>query len=130
MKQDADWVGWSLQFMAGLLLGALLGSTLGIGRLSNRWQTDPAAATALLCGSALLCAGQASLRGDRFWYGRGFRAVSTGDRIRHNKSSRTASALISVIGAASIAGGFICHLLAISHWTIRNVFPHGIAWPT
>jgi hypothetical protein len=95
--------------MAGLVLGSLLGFTLGLGRLFNWWLSDPVAATGLLCGSALLCAGQASLRGDRFWFGRGLRLASPADRIRHSKISRNASILISCVGAVSVPGAFVWH---------------------
>jgi hypothetical protein len=110
-KENADWFGWSLQFMAGVFIGSLLGFAFGFRRLSNWWLTDPAAAIALLCGSALLCGGQASLRGDRFWYGAGFRVRSAADRIRQSETSRHASILISVVGALGIAGALIWHIL-------------------
>ena len=109
MKQDADLVAWSLQFLVGLFVGSLFGFALGSGRGGHWWISDPAAAIAIICGSALFCAGQASLRGDRLWYGNSSSWEFPADRMRHSRNSRAASILASVCGAVGIVGAFVWH---------------------
>jgi hypothetical protein len=65
MKQRADWLAWSLQFIAGVVAGFIVGF-IAISRQGNFWMRADHAWT-LLLGAALFGAGLASHYGDELW---------------------------------------------------------------
>jgi hypothetical protein len=100
MKKSADWLAWSLQFIAGLFVGAIL--ALYITRRS--WYAPTAASQHILMpiiGAALIGAGLASYFGDRLWFGASYSIIPP-DEIRHSATSRTVSVVTIAVGGSMV----------------------------
>jgi len=71
MRRKADWLGWSLQFMFGSLIGALLGFVAISRRPTyirhSGWSVTDEVVTHFIIGAALLGGAIASHYGDRLW---------------------------------------------------------------
>lgn len=110
MKPGADWMAWTLQFVAGLLAGLLLGlAILGSRRDSSSYWLDPDQVPAFLAGLALVGAGLASWHGDRLWLARSFRVVRP-DGVTHSRTSKIAALTAAAAGGALVARGILRHL--------------------
>ena len=112
MKQRADWLAWSLQFIAGFVVGAML--ALYIPRRS--WYIPSRAASAhillLVLGAALIGAGLASYFGDRLWFGSSYRVIPPDD-IPRNSTSKALSALTGAVGGILILLALLLNLHVI-----------------
>ena len=111
MKKGADWLAWSLQFMAGLFVGAIL--ALYITRRS--WYSAAAASKHILMpiiGVALIGGGLASYFGDRLWFGASYSVIPP-DEIRHSATSRIISVLAIALGGAMVLLALLLNLRVI-----------------
>lgn len=110
MKPGADWLAWSLQFVAGAIAGILLGlAILGSRNGLNSYWLGADLIPPFLAGSALVGAGLASWHGDRLWMGRSFRVIRP-DGVAHSRTSRLAS-LVAVV-----AGGLVVATVILRHF--------------
>ena len=108
MKKGADWLAWSLQFLAGLFVGAIL--ALYITRRS--WYSAAAASQYILMpiiGAALIGAGLASYFGDRLWFGASYSIIPPED-IQHSATSRTVSVIAIALGGAMVLLALLLNL--------------------
>lgn len=103
MKRGADWFAWILQFILGLVVGALFGFALlhfKFGRRSSSrplFQLAPEQESTFILGAALIVAGLASLRGDRLWMGSSYNEMLSDD-YKHSRASRFISIVTMVLG--------------------------------
>jgi predicted membrane protein len=97
MNERADWLAWSLQFLFGLVVGALF-SLLFIrgGRRSIPLIAGETSPTFIL-GAALIGAALASHYGDQLWLGDSYRVIPP-DKPRHSPASLRASLVVGSIG--------------------------------
>ena len=105
MKRGADWFAWILQFILGLVVGALLGFALLYLKFGRRrgggspiFKIAPDQASTFVWGVALIVAGLASLRGDRLWMGSSYNEMLSDD-TKHSRVSRIISIVTMVLGS-------------------------------
>lgn len=112
MKQGADWLAWSLQFIAGLVVGAALALYL----IRRGWYVGTNAASQhilmLVTGAALIGAGSASYLGDRLWFGSSYRVIPPDD-IPHSVTTKALSILAGAIGGSLILLALLLNLHVI-----------------
>jgi uncharacterized membrane protein YeaQ/YmgE (transglycosylase-associated protein family) len=109
--KGADWLGWSLQFILGLIVGCVLGAVLITRRRHGFWMASEAI-PAYLFGSALIGAAIASYHGDRLWLGSSYRIIPA-DGIRHNAKSRAASISTGVVGGILVLAAILKHFAVV-----------------
>jgi hypothetical protein len=113
MHKRADWLAWSMQFLAGLGFGALIGICMISGRLKllgSGWWDSPMVGAMFIIGASLTTAGLASFFGDRLWLGSSYRPYISGESLRHSDSSRRASILSGTLGVLVMAVAFALRL--------------------
>lgn len=98
--RQADWLAWSLQYLVGLAVGAVIGIA-STGRRHNLTLLAPDLLCPAMGGAALLFAGLASLIGDRLWIGSSYKFIPP-DAPKHSLLSRVLSFLSMGAGAALI----------------------------
>jgi len=113
MKRGADWFAWILQFIVGLVVGALFGFALlhfKFGRPSSRplFQLAPEQVSTFILGAALIVAGLASLRGDRLWMGSSYNEMLSDD-YKHSRASRFISIVTMVLGGILVLTALFEH---------------------
>lgn len=97
MKARANWMGWCLQFIAGILAGVLLGFFFITRRHHGIWMAKQCIAP-FLAGCGIAIGGAASLWGDQLW-------LSAADTMQepeapeHNATSVAASIMAIAVGA-------------------------------
>ena len=106
MKQRADWLSWSLQFIVGFVAGAI--SALYVQHQSSGH--DLLTCFSFTLGSALIVAGLASLYGDWLWIGSSYRVIPPDD-LQHSNVSRSVSVATAIFGA----GLLLLTLLRLFH---------------
>ena len=105
MKQGADWLAWFMQFVVGLVVGALIGTFfISRGRRGGYWLAEDQVPD-FLWGAALVWAGLASFYGDRLWIGLAYRVIPP-NGIEHSPLSR-------FLSLATLAGGGGLILMAL-----------------
>ncbi len=109
MKHSADWFSWSLQFIAGLVVGAVVSlmflgehSRSGRGAGLVEWRNAPI----FIAGAALIGAALASFYGDRLWLGDSYRVIPPDD-IAHTDLSRIASIVVGVLGGLLVLAALL-----------------------
>jgi hypothetical protein len=109
-KPGADWLAWTLQFIAGFIVGSLIGLYLlpraPRDRLLNMTTED---ITGFVLGAALMGAAFASFFGDRLWVGLSYRILPP-DEIKHSATSRIASIVTGVVGMSVLLLPLLRHL--------------------
>jgi hypothetical protein len=99
MRQRADWLAWSLQFIFGLIVGTFFG--FGIIAKSHRrgggWWLASEQVSIFLSGAALIGAGLASYYGDRLWLGSSYRVIPPDD-MKQSRISRIISIVTGTLG--------------------------------
>lgn len=110
MKKSANWLNWSLQFLAGLLVGGFIGYAIVSKRrrFGGGWWLAPECVSMFLWGAALLGAGLASFYGERLWWGSLYRVIPP-DEMEHSRSSRVASIATGALGCILIAVSILRH---------------------
>lgn len=99
-NRQADWLAWSLQYLLGLLVGAIVCAAGAARRQSNTWLPADIFLPFVI-GGALIGAGLASLLGDRLWTG-SINKVIPPDAPSHSLLSKALSFLSMGAGAALI----------------------------
>ena len=104
MKRGADWFAWILQFIVGLVVGALFGFALLYLKFGRRrgggspiFKIAPDQVSTFVWGAALIIAGLASLLGDRLWLGSSYTRILP-DGLTHSRVSRFISIVTMVLG--------------------------------
>lgn len=104
MKRGADWFAWILQFILGLVVGAIFGFALLYlkfgarrGEESPVFKIAPDQVSTFVWGAALIIAGLASLFGDRLWMGSSYTSILP-DGLTHSRLSRIISIVTIVLG--------------------------------
>lgn len=96
-NRQADWLAWSLHYLLGLVVGAILCAAGAARRQSNTWL--PAHIfLPFVIGGSLIGAGLASLLGDRLWMGSHYKGFPP-EGPRHSLFSKSLSFLSLGIGA-------------------------------
>ncbi|PTX96988.1 hypothetical protein DB345_07370 [Spartobacteria bacterium LR76] len=98
--RQADWLAWSLQYLAGLIVGAVIG-VASTGRRHNLSLLAPDLLFPAMGGAALIGAGLASLLGDQLWMGSSYKVIPP-DAPSHSLLSKTLSFLSMGVGAMLI----------------------------
>ena len=107
MNRPADWLAWSLHFIAGLGLGTGVGWAIVYGRSRHEsWWLPDGLAPLFVTGAALIFAGLASYHGDRLWIS-GYSGMVPPEGIPHDKASRLISIAAVVVGTLLIASTLI-----------------------
>lgn len=108
MKRGADWFAWILQFILGLVVGALFGFALLYLKFGRRrgvespvFKIAPDQVSTFVWGVALIIAGLASLFGDRLWLGSSYNEMLSDD-TKHSRVSRIISIVTIVSGSILI----------------------------
>jgi hypothetical protein len=97
MKRGADWLSWSLQLIAGFVVGAIFGLSVQ-GRSSSH---DLLACLGFTLGAALIGAGLASFYGDWLWIASSYRVIPPDD-VEHSGVSRGVSVVTCTTGAVLV----------------------------
>ncbi|CAN5870744.1 hypothetical protein BH11VER1_BH11VER1_35890 [soil metagenome] len=110
MKRGADWLAWSLQFIAGLVIGALLGCAIisKSRRFGGGWWLASEHVSTFIWGAALVGAGLASFYGDRLWLGSSYRVIPP-DGIEHSYTSRIVSIVTGALGGVLVVTSILRH---------------------
>ena len=108
MKQRADWLAWSLHFIAGLIIGAILGLYITRRGWRLATTTPPQHLLMLVTGAAFIGAGLASYYGDRLWVGSSYRVILP-DEISRNTTSKVLSIITGAIGGGLIFIALLCN---------------------
>ena len=104
-KQGADWLGWSMQFVAGLVVGSIVGALLYPGGVLRIHLLSREAWPEFMLGIMLFGAGLASHYGDVLWIGGGYRVVPP-DEMQHSIVSRRISFFVGACGAIRMLMAF------------------------
>lgn len=99
-EPKADWIAWTLQFIAGAFVGAFLGlfAVSGRGRFTSVHLTiDLHLLPLYLVATSLLGAGMASLMGDKLWIGNNYRCIPS-DEIQQSPLSSAISYATCILG--------------------------------
>jgi hypothetical protein len=99
-NRPADWLAWSLQYLLGLIVGAVIG-VASTGRRHTLSLLAPDLLFPAMGGAALLVAGLASLLGDQLWMG-SLNKVIPQDAPSHSPLSKALSFLSMGVGAVLI----------------------------
>jgi ABC-type amino acid transport system permease subunit len=99
MKQCANWMAWTLQFIFGFVVGAIIGLRGLGGRSAYSWEC--ASGISFVLGVAFLGAALASYFGDRLWMGSCY-SVLPPEPAQHSVSSRIASVITGMAGIICI----------------------------
>lgn len=113
MQNRADWVAWSMQFIAGIVVGSVLGISMISGRrglLGRGWWDSPVIGTMFVVGASLTTAGLASFYGDSLWLGSSHQSYITGESPRHSPWSRRVSIISGTLGVLLIAIAIVVRL--------------------
>jgi len=97
MKNGADWLAWSVQFVAGLFIGCLFGFYC----FARPWTWQTERIPGFLTGIALVGAGLASRYGDQLWFS-SFYSLDPPKTPEHNRVSRMVSLAITLLGIGVI----------------------------
>lgn len=110
MKRGADWFAWSLQFVVGLPVGALIGfAIISRGRrFGGGWRLASDQVSIFLWGAALIGAGLASFYGDRLWLSSSYRVIPPDD-IKHSNTSRIVSTATGALGCILVLTATLRH---------------------
>ncbi len=110
MNQRADWLAWSLQFVVGLVFGALISLCFirGGGGRRSLPLIIPSIAPSFTLGAALVGAALASYYGDQLWLDSSYRVIPP-DAPQHSDISRRVSLITGIVG-----GGLILFAVARS----------------
>lgn len=104
MKNKADWLGWSMQLVFGLILGGVLGVIVWLRRHNGTWLAEDRVLP-FLAGCALIGAGLTSHYGDRIFYGlfqeTSYRVIPP-DAPERNAASRCCSVLLGLGGVGCV----------------------------
>jgi hypothetical protein len=106
MNNRADWVAWSMQFIAGIVVGSLLGISMISDRrgiLGDGWWDSPVIGAMFVVGVSLTMAGLASFYGDSLWLGSSHQSYVTGESPRHSDRSRRVSIISGALGVLVLA---------------------------
>ncbi len=111
MKNSADWLGWSLQFIVGLVVGTVAGLMilLRINRHVGDLHLSVANFGMILCGTGLVGGGIASIYGDRLWLGWSCRVIPLDD-ISQSTASLKASYAACTLGCVIVVSAVIRHI--------------------
>ena len=112
MKQRADWLAWSLRFIAGFIVGAILALYLTRRNWPFVLSTPSQHILMLVIGAALIGAGLASYYGDRLWVGSSYRAIPPDD-IPRSAATKFLSILTGVVGGTFILLALLLNLHVI-----------------
>lgn len=107
VKNSADWLAWTLQFLLGLVAGVIVGAGI-ILRSRVGFSMQAGILAAYLCGAALIGGALASYYGDRLWLGHSTRIIAP-NSLRQSSTSRVASMATGAAGAALVVGAFLKH---------------------
>ena len=102
MKGRADWIAWSLQLIAGFVVGAVIG--LAVCREGNLRSDEIIGFT---LGAGLVVAAVASHYGDELWLGSDSYRVVPPDEFPQSSASRVASLVIGVIGVGLVGFAYL-----------------------
>ena len=106
MKQGADWLAWSLQFIAGFFVGALIAlAILSKAARHAGFNMTQDTVVPFILGPAFIGAGLASYYGDRLWIGDSYRIIPP-DEIRQSDISRVVSIAAGILGGSLCCPGF------------------------
>ena len=97
MNKDPNWISWSLQFIAGFIVGPFIGCVFIAGGRRSIPVIDREYALVFLLGAAFIGGAMASYYGDSLWIGDSYRCIPP-DRPQRNSASITASVTIGCIG--------------------------------
>jgi hypothetical protein len=111
MKRGADWLSWSLQFIAGSVVGAVGG--LYILSRASRYHLTSEDVVTLILGGALIGAGLASFYGDRLWIGLSYRVIPPDD-IEQSETSQILSMATGALGVCVLLRDFLHHFQIFS----------------
>lgn len=109
MKKGADWISWTMQFVAGFVVGCMFG-LVAISRRRGRPLLDLDHSELIVIGAGLILAAYASHIGDRIW-NRGsntYHTIPTIPDMTHSPTSKTLSVLSGILGLALIIIALIC----------------------
>ena len=100
-KPKADWLGWWIQLIFGIVVGSLLGCALASkGRYSPGWWLDGNLVFPFVIGAGLITGAIASQFGDRLWMENFSKFVFPDDSdIPQSNLSKICSILIGITGA-------------------------------
>lgn len=101
MNRRADWFSWSLQFVVGLVAGALFSALFMRGGRRSIPLVAQEECLPFMLGAALVGAALASRFGDRLWLGDSYRIIPP-DEPRHSAASRKTSAIVGGIGGLMV----------------------------
>ncbi|MEK7949023.1 hypothetical protein [Luteolibacter soli] len=107
MKDSADWLAWTLQFILGLVVGAVVGVAL-ILRLGIGYSMQFGVFATYLCGAGFVGGALASYHGDRLWLGHSSRIIAP-NSVRNSSVSRAASVATGVTGVVLMAAALLIH---------------------
>src|SRR4051794_38298407 len=107
MPKGADWLAWSMQFVAGLVVGSFVGLLFHPGGAHSIPLLKSETWPEFMLGVALLGAGLGSYYGDVMWIGSSYRVVPP-DEMQHSVASRRASFFVGACGVIRI-------LFALAH---------------
>jgi hypothetical protein len=105
MKPSADWLAWTLQFLLGLVVGAIVGIGI-ILRIGLGYSMQSGILTTYVCGAALVGGALASYYGDRLWLGHSSRIIAP-NTVRNSSASRATSMAAGAAGVALVVGAFL-----------------------
>lgn len=112
MKQGADWLAWSLQFVLGLVVGGMVGlGLISRGRRGSGWWLREDLLLWFVLGTALMGAALASWYGDRLWLSSSSGIIGP-DGVRHSRASRWVSILMGA------AGGMLAIISLLVHFGV------------
>lgn len=112
MKQGADWLAWSLQFIGGFFVGALIAVAILSKAARHAGMTQDTVVPFIL-GPAFIGAGLASYFGDRLWIGDSYRIIPP-DEIRQSDISRVLSISAGILGGSLVLLPWFRHLQIFS----------------
>lgn len=109
MNRGADWLAWFLQFIAGLVAGALVSvAIISRRRFGGGWWLASQQVPTFIWGTALIGAGLASFYGDRLWLGSSYRVIPPDD-IKHSDTSRIVSIITGALGGILVLTAILRH---------------------
>ena len=107
VKNSADWLAWTLQFLLGLVAGAIVGAVI-ILRTRVGFSMQAGVLVTYFCGAAFIGGALASYYGDRLWLGPSSRIISP-HSLQRSSTSRVASMASGAAGAALVAVALMKH---------------------